>query len=1385
MTSGKGTSVRRIIDRLYKEAKARKALLMVLSCLVVFVTTYILILPAVTLDQEEAARQGGIDVVSTQDADVDAENSEASVEEDDSEKPVASEDASPVDAGLSKEEEKQERDTTDTQNSPQELTAKGKDYTVTVSYDAEANIPDGAELTASELKPGNDEYKKHYSELIDKLEDNNIETNEADQKAEQDLTAMGLELVSPGSEVSVPFVRFFDITILAGGHEIEPSAAVDVSITYDEPISVEENQKAEVIHFAEDGTELIDPMTDLNTGRKDQISTFDFQQDSFSITATVLKYTEGITEGKYVIIKGTKETVNGKTVNHYYAMTSNGSAVEVTKTGDTYSNIPDDCSWRFTKADSGNFYIENDMYYSWLTLYNGVTGNWRQEIIVGPSDGGKTAVYFKNPNGAPLRWNGTNKQFILFNPGDNAESFYLARVNSDIEHGPGDNFKPAGETDLGELYAIRDKINNSKILTDKTASVFDYDNRIYQINLKALSDVTVFLNKVDLELIVDTSRSMYFPATLNPVPNSKFNKISGSDRYSLTEVVKYLDKNQVYYFVGEGEKATVFAMYYAASGTNKNDHSGAEHWRFVDASYMNPPDAASMNQSDTINRLSGRDIEDFGFSINLTENNNTLCRLYTSPDGITRLAYLKEAVRIASEIVYALDRNNQIGLVTFNSTANNPRFYNYNSRNGLYSAINNISLAGGTRQDLGLEKGIDLFNNSGREDAQKIAILITDGAPNMRYANNTQIPSDEAWRMIGEKANILKGDNSSNAKLYTLGLSLNMVGGNNMSHLNGLASEEDNVTRHFNADNGPQIASAVKQLIETLVYDARLEAEVTDVIDPAFYPVDQNGTPIAQGDYYDQDGKKYTWSKEIVNGAECWKVTYYDQNVGRGEKNSDGTIKTPGWQKSIFVKAKEDFLGGNNIETNRYYRTSNRVKPTKYVYTEKGTGIEKKIDAPSNAQWGRFDSTPHVNVDELHLLEQSTEWTVYLGTEVDPAEQLRLLWDDIEFKQVVKDGGTTSDGSMMTGADKMWYSHGTSINEEDEDAPANDAADARLALSHYPELNGQYEALLAAITSGTSYDSGNIPYSPYGHNNVGYLRVTATKTIEPGASAAQANAPEQHKTDKTGAPVERYVITVTYTPSTTGAADSYPNSARPGKITTGTGKDEVKSENEHKINVFAKRLQILKSDQEHATITGAEAEFALYRKATDSELSDNTVNKVTPEGLTGSYVLVQTLTTTNGEVTTDALPLLAGNEPYYLVETEAPTGYSKLTDPLQIRIDMTGHNTWTQKKDGSSSQTKPNPYVLSDWLQEATLLVTDSSGNESSSAVYVLPQGQHDRYNSINDTTDASVTYRIINSSGVELPNAGGPGTTWIYLIGSLLLICCGIALVTRRRMRI
>ena len=1226
----------------------------------------------------------------------------------------------------------------DAQISTHVITSKGDDFLITVIYGSEADIPDGAELRAFELDTDSEEYEEHYEQMLTAL---NAEQSapEFDDGDYADISDLGLEIIDPQQTVSVAFARFFDISIWKDEIELEPSVPVKVVIEYVNPVYVDSDGEAEIIHFAEKGIELIDPETDLNETDSKGISSFTYEQASFSISATLVKYTNGIPNGNYAIIRGA--TINGQT--HYYALKADGTAVEVTKNGDVFTNTTNnanDAFWTFTNAGNGEYYIQNRSYSNnHLVLYNNIVGNWNQKIKVESVEGRKT-VYLKNPNNTPLRWNGNTLQFVLGTQNGNADQIYLARMTSEIPKGQGYDLKPAAETDLGDLTAWKTKVENSKILVDKTASVIDYDNRIYQIALNALSDVTIISNKVDLELIVDTSRSMYFPANLSALSDFYFTSISGNDNHSLKNQLSQLNQNQIYYFIGDGEKATVYALYYAASGTNLNDTSGDQCWKFVDASYMNPPDAGAMNQTDRLNKLVGMRIDDLNYNICNQNRNGGGSRIYSAPTSITRLAYLKEAVRIASEIVYAVDRTNRIGLVTFNSEAKVYQNYtNYYNRQQLYSKINSISLAGGTRQDLGLQKGLELYNNSD-PTAQKIAILITDGAPNMQYSNGTQVPSDTAWSWIETDANNLKGTNSSKVKLYTLGLSMSFVGGNNSSHLGGLASEEDGITRHFRAENGTEIASAVKSLIETLVYDATLEAEVTDALDPAFYPVDQAGNPIVPGTYYDENGKEYTWEKVNINGVEHWRVTYKEQRIGRGTKDSSGNITGYGWTKSFYAKAKEDFLGGNNIKTNSSTSRYDHVEAKKCVYTDRATGAEKKTDPPTNLSWGVF-STPYVNVDELHLTENSSTWTVYTGTTVSPVEQLQILWDNIFVKQVVKAGGTVQgDHSLIQSAQYRYYSK---IDTADTGSPSGEPNADYSAISIDDFLSGStinWASMLDELNTSDSVEKA-INYSGYGHNP-GVITVKLEKTILSGTDAAD-KAPEKHTTDAVGNPAETYKITVSYTPQTS-------NVSTIGDLVTLEGEDKVESENTHIINVFQKGIKVTKVDKTNTTQVLTGAVFELYRAdengtedVTDYNLPDGKYSKVGGELTADANGIIEVIPVIP-DIASDATGktlyqpnIQAGiventshDTVFYLVEKTPPayngTTYFKMPGAIKFTL------TLTEDKGTDSTAT------LYNWIQTATVSATEYGNGEES---YLISDGE------VSNT----YAYRVKNSRPSEI----------------------------------
>lgn len=108
---------------------------------------------------------------------------------------------------------------------------------------------------------------------------------------------------------------------------------------------------------------------------------------------------------------------------------------------------------------------------------------------------------------------------------------------------------------------------------------------------------------------------------------------------------------------------------------------------------------------------------------------------------------------------------------------------------------------------------------------------------------------------------------------------------------------------------------------------------------------------------------------------------------------------------------------------------------------------------------------------------------------------------------------------------------------------------------------------------------------------------------------------------------------------------------------------------------------------------------------------------------------------------------------YYLREIKAPDGYNLLEDDLQIVITATTTNgqTWNG--------------VAADALTALTIAVNDGGAQ-----------------NGILDTGAVAIT--VENNGGSTLPETGGIGTTIFYAAGALLVLCAGVLLFVKLRMR-
>lgn len=153
------------------------------------------------------------------------------------------------------------------------MTYEGKDYTVKAAYSDDAGLPENVTLEVKELKQDSADYKEHYEQA---------------------------EAALPEDQ-GILYCRFFDVSFIAEGKEVEPDAPVDVQVSYkdEDEIPVTKGVTASAIHFAEEGIEVLPAKIKQNTKGED---TFNFTQDSFSVVGTAIT-TINVNSGSYVFYK--------------------------------------------------------------------------------------------------------------------------------------------------------------------------------------------------------------------------------------------------------------------------------------------------------------------------------------------------------------------------------------------------------------------------------------------------------------------------------------------------------------------------------------------------------------------------------------------------------------------------------------------------------------------------------------------------------------------------------------------------------------------------------------------------------------------------------------------------------------------------------------------------------------------------------------------------------------------------------------------------------------------------------------------------------------------------------------------------------------------------
>ena len=189
------------------------------------------------------------------------------------------------------------------------------DYQVTAAYGPEAEFPSDTEMKVREIMPGTPEYAL-YSGMTEET------------------------LGEEWREITLE--RYFDITFVSGGKEVEPQADVDVQIIFNDVIELTEEQDVQAVHIENNEAKVIESETDSNEDAAKQsggvIDTVSFTSDSFSV---------------FGVVQRTKITQK--------VLTADGNTYEISVTYSQDAAIPEDAELVVTELQT-----DDELYAEYL-----------------------------------------------------------------------------------------------------------------------------------------------------------------------------------------------------------------------------------------------------------------------------------------------------------------------------------------------------------------------------------------------------------------------------------------------------------------------------------------------------------------------------------------------------------------------------------------------------------------------------------------------------------------------------------------------------------------------------------------------------------------------------------------------------------------------------------------------------------------------------------------------------------------------------------------------------------------------------------------------------------------------------------------------------------
>lgn len=563
---------------------------------------------------------------------------------------------------------------------------------------------------------------------------------------------------------------------------------------------------------------------------------------------------------------------------------------------------------------------------------------------------------------------------------------------------------------------------------DKTAKVVSWDDRTYDINITAASTSTSSVTTTtkaiaDIMLVLDVSGSMSDPISSEDVYEYVAdNTDSGRNK---------LNTRTTYYVEIDGSYQPMSYQYYGYYGD----------W------YIGNKKASNY------------------------DSNNY--KIYTKKTVTkTRLEALKESVDQFITDTASKSPNSKIGITAFSSKHSSQQSNGKTqgllaagaNKDTLIAFADSLKDGGGTMPHIGLNKAKELLN-AANDKNPKYVVLFTDGAPTGDNTGNPPAWSSSAKTSAETSASALK---AAGYTVYTIGYGFSddsneakFLAGNGTKDYPGIASPNC----AFTANDATKLGEIFRDIQNTITQDIAITgATVTDIIDSRFDLLKDDGTLYTQDDL--NNGVKVNGGTvSLVDG--CYKIEWTDQTIPNKKKNGE-------WNKTVKVKAKDSFVGGNNVTTN--------VSPGSKISTGYGD-----VELPQ----------PTVNV-KVNLVVKDKEVWIYKGDTVPTNDTiLNQLFSESETSYLK---GTISAADANGHIIKQWFKKDdkgiiTNIQEEDMATTPDGDTEYYLEVTYKPNTTSTDDSKKNTTTSdGMQHFVGDEKaYNPNNRNLYGTYKIHVIK----------------------------------------------------------------------------------------------------------------------------------------------------------------------------------------------------------------------------------------------------------------------------------------------------